>query len=100
METVDGVEMPRGLDEDSQMKWRKLDQETRWTIFLFHSHKFLHSVIKKSFGDIDEDSDDYLLAREKIMNNVKNYKNKTLKAIEVSLDYNFCSIANHIYRLM
>ena len=74
------------ISEDEQNAiLRRLDRQTRWHSFLYHSNMFGHDLILELYNTPDViDSSYYIIARTKIQDSVKNYKKRTLANLEVS----------------
>lgn len=68
----DEAPMTAVADENTQL--RKLDRETRWMVFLWHSNKFMYKLITTVYTKIDVDDQLYIDTREAIMRNVRSYK--------------------------
>jgi hypothetical protein len=72
------------LDEtENQTLLRKLDRRIYWDSFLYHTNLFARDIMVDIYGDKVIDTTYFIVGRAKIMENVKTYKNRTLKRFEV-----------------
>jgi hypothetical protein len=69
---------------DENTKLRKLDRETRWMSFLWHSHDFKFDVIESIWPGIKVDDQAYIDHRITVMANTRSYKNQVTSNMVVS----------------
>ena len=65
--------------EAANTRFRKLDRRIRWVAFLFHTTDLWEDILATVYGlKFNIDSVEIIQARQKIMDNVKQYKHKML----------------------
>jgi hypothetical protein len=73
-----------GGRDDEQTKLRRLDRCIRWSTFLFHTTDIWDDILQSVYGPgFDLDSSQIITARQKIFDNVKQYKHKMLARLKV-----------------
>jgi len=87
-------------DQEMDTLLKRLDRTIRWNHFLTHVSINTHELIDSVTGDIvlDHDGPDFSKLRNKVLENTRSYKNKTLAQFMVCLMSLLCHIiVSNIY---
>lgn len=74
------------FNRNARARMDSLDRKCRWMMLTDFNNARWKVIMEAIYPEgLEEDSPDYHHARQKILDNFRNYKHKTLKAMEVSI---------------